>query len=239
MISFVLCNTMCTPLKCSERLDRVGTRTTPVLCEGTLTYQHQEKSYTVILGTSAWKNWLIDATLFAVVHECCTFTARKERAGNGRGTWYWRAYYKHRGTLHRIYIGNAEELTLARLNEIAAQLSEQSYFGSSDGMPTTSEQNTLQQQTVHSVKRQAKKYASSRRHHPVLLTTKLSVPHVRPRVVVRPRLYERLQQVTKHKVLLVSAPAGFGKTTLLSAWMTPSLDDRFIDEEFTLSQAKP
>jgi len=51
-----------------------------------------------------------------------------------------------------------------------------------------------------------------------LLTTKLYIPPVRPGLVSRPRLIERLNAGLHRKLTLVSAPAGFGKTTLLSEW---------------------
>ncbi len=49
-----------------------------------------------------------------------------------------------------------------------------------------------------------------------LLTTKLHVPPIRPRLVSRPRLLERVSGAMDRKLTLVCAPAGFGKTTLLS-----------------------
>ena len=54
-----------------------------------------------------------------------------------------------------------------------------------------------------------------------LLTTKLYIPPPRPALVPRPRLVERLNAGldTACKLMLVSAPAGFGKTTLLSEWI--------------------
>jgi len=51
-----------------------------------------------------------------------------------------------------------------------------------------------------------------------LLETKLHVPPVRPEWVARPRLAERLDAGLDCKLILVSAPAGFGKTTLAAAW---------------------
>jgi len=51
-----------------------------------------------------------------------------------------------------------------------------------------------------------------------LLTTKLYVPRARAELVSRPRLTERLNEGVTRKLTLVSAPAGFGKTTLLSEW---------------------
>ncbi len=52
-----------------------------------------------------------------------------------------------------------------------------------------------------------------------LLETKLFVPRPRRGLVTRPRLSERLQRITTSKLALVSAPAGFGKTTLLAEWV--------------------
>jgi LuxR family maltose regulon positive regulatory protein len=51
-----------------------------------------------------------------------------------------------------------------------------------------------------------------------LLTTKLVIPPVRPGLVLRLRLVGQLEPGGYPKLTLVSAPAGFGKTTLLSAW---------------------
>ena len=55
-----------------------------------------------------------------------------------------------------------------------------------------------------------------------LLTTKLYVPLVKPNLVTRRRLTERLNEGAKGKLTLVSAPAGFGKTTLLGEWSLQS-----------------
>jgi LuxR family transcriptional regulator, maltose regulon positive regulatory protein len=52
-----------------------------------------------------------------------------------------------------------------------------------------------------------------------LLETKLFIPRPRPGLVSRPRLMERLNQASAGKLTLVSAPAGFGKTTLLAEWL--------------------
>ncbi|MFK7848267.1 MAG: LuxR C-terminal-related transcriptional regulator [Rhodothermales bacterium] len=52
-----------------------------------------------------------------------------------------------------------------------------------------------------------------------LLETKLYAPQWRTGMVSRPQLVERLQQGVRRKLTLVSAPAGFGKTTLLSEWL--------------------
>jgi LuxR family maltose regulon positive regulatory protein len=54
-----------------------------------------------------------------------------------------------------------------------------------------------------------------------LLKTKLYIPPSRPNVVLRPRLMERLEAALRlhHRLTLVSAKAGAGKTTLVSEWL--------------------
>ena len=55
-----------------------------------------------------------------------------------------------------------------------------------------------------------------------MLITKLFVPPVRPGLVERSRLTERLNAGLHRKLTLVSVPAGFGKTTLISKWVANS-----------------
>ena len=52
-----------------------------------------------------------------------------------------------------------------------------------------------------------------------ILATKLYLPRLRPNVVSRPRLLERLNAGLHRKLTLIAAPAGFGKTTLVSEWV--------------------
>src|SRR5215210_4983648 len=52
-----------------------------------------------------------------------------------------------------------------------------------------------------------------------ILGTKLYIPPPRPKVVRRPHLVERLNGGLHRKLTLVAAPAGFGKTTLISTWV--------------------
>ncbi len=52
-----------------------------------------------------------------------------------------------------------------------------------------------------------------------LLATKLYIPPPKPDVVQRSRLVARLNAGLHHKLTLIAAPAGFGKTTLVSAWV--------------------
>jgi LuxR family maltose regulon positive regulatory protein len=72
-----------------------------------------------------------------------------------------------------------------------------------------------------------------------MLATKLYVPPPRPNAVLRPHLVGRLREglASGRKLTLISAPAGYGKTTLVSAWVAEaeqpvawlSLDERDSD----------
>jgi LuxR family transcriptional regulator, maltose regulon positive regulatory protein len=53
-----------------------------------------------------------------------------------------------------------------------------------------------------------------------ILSTKLSIPLVRPATLNRDLILKRLDQGQSCKLTLISAPAGFGKTTLLGGWAT-------------------
>ena len=52
-----------------------------------------------------------------------------------------------------------------------------------------------------------------------ILSTKLFIPPPRKDLVSRPRLLDALRQGSTRKLTLISAPAGYGKTTLLSEWI--------------------
>jgi LuxR family maltose regulon positive regulatory protein len=58
-----------------------------------------------------------------------------------------------------------------------------------------------------------------------LLETKLHVPRWRRSLVRRPRLSARLSSGAESTLTLVSAPAGFGKTTLLAEWLAAAAAD--------------
>ncbi len=70
-----------------------------------------------------------------------------------------------------------------------------------------------------------------------ILTTKLYIPPPRPNIVLRPRLIDRLNIGLSHtpSVTLISAPAGFGKTTLVSEWID---DSRVLSADWKNEQTK-
>ena len=152
------------------------------------------------VGTDAWFAWLETATAFVFSNPSGRFTARKER--RARGTWYWKAYRTDHGVLHRAYLGKSQDLTLAQLTRAAATLTKVS----TPVAPLPAQAIALPPD------RPANLPLAN------LLATKLFVPPTRADLVARPRLFERIQAGLLNKLTLIAAPAGFGKTTLLSAW---------------------
>jgi LuxR family maltose regulon positive regulatory protein len=65
----------------------------------------------------------------------------------------------------------------------------------------------------------SKSAAAPSEMEPELLATKLHAPPPRPNAVPRPHLIVRLNEGLTRPVTLLSAPPGFGKTTLLSTWL--------------------
>ncbi|MEO8288399.1 MAG: LuxR C-terminal-related transcriptional regulator [Chloroflexota bacterium] len=150
----------------------------------------------ITVGTPAWFAWLESAAAFAFTSPAGSFTARKET--RARGGWYWKAYHTAQGTLHRAYLGKTSDLTLERLETIAATLAAApAATGPSGGLPgpTSTDGASIS-----------------------LLSTKLIPPPARAQLVTRMRLFERVEAGLQGKLTLIAAPAGFGKTTLLSAW---------------------
>jgi len=64
-----------------------------------------------------------------------------------------------------------------------------------------------------------------------ILVTKLFTPPARPTLVPRPRLIKQLNDGLHCKLTLISAPAGFGKTTLVSEWAGNFRKDNEIESQ--------
>src|SRR5437588_940743 len=168
-----------------------------------LFYREGDQESVLTIGTATWFAWLETASTFSFVSDAGTFTARKERASTQRGGWYWKAYRKQHSKLSSRYLGKSETLTLARLQAVAQDLA---------AGPVSAEEADL---PPASLRTQRDPLTS-------LLATKLHVPRLREQFIRRSRLVERLQQGMERALILVSAPAGFGKTTLVAQWLAES-----------------
>src|SRR5918997_4254496 len=97
-------------------------RRTPYVADGMLHVPGLGGGPEVEVDSASWAAWLTDPSTrsFSFQGPSCRYTARKER--RARGGEYWVAYRKQGGKLHKTYLGKAEDLTLARLGDVAMVL---------------------------------------------------------------------------------------------------------------------
>src|SRR6266550_8374454 len=184
---------------------------TPTIQGETLVYRQEGQEQVLTVDTAAWFAWLETASTFSFVSEEGSFTARREQAGHKRGGWYWKAYRKQHGKLSSRYLGKSETITLARLQTVAQAL-------------VGALVETAPDTDADEARPSAQAAAPGMRSDALtpLLATKLHRPLARVHLVRRPQLAARLTQGVLGPLTLVSAPAGFGKTTLLAQWFAES-----------------
>ncbi len=192
----------------------------------------------IVSESPAWLAWVSQVSSFAFHGRSGSYTACKEHKQRGEGYWY--AYTRVGGKLLKCYLGRSISLTIPRLEQVAQELwlerpdmsLQKERIGASrlqcssimqEGMAVSP---TSVWRSHHSATRQGDNAddQKSRRKSTALptdqlLATKLHVPHPRPHLVHRPRLIQRLDQGMERALTLISAPVGFGKSTLLSDWL--------------------
>jgi LuxR family maltose regulon positive regulatory protein len=151
-----------------------------------------------------WAAWARQATSFTFQGRKGSFTARQEQRKRGGGYWY--AYAHLRGKLNKRYLGSSSQLAIARLEDIA------------DRMGGAGNSKTLRDAAKPGGQEKTKNPVQAQR--PPLLVTKLHPPRLRSAYVHRDHLVEQLQRGVEGTCTLLSAPAGFGKTSLLAEWLT-------------------
>jgi LuxR family maltose regulon positive regulatory protein len=140
----------------------------------------------VPVDTEAWCAWLDEARSFTFISTAGTFTARHEKR-SGRRFWY--AYRQQNGVLRKAYLGRSADLTLPRLEAAARDLA----------LPNgKSAQEDLMRE-----------WASP------LIATKIAIPLPGPSLIARPDVVAHCVESTARPCTIITAPPGFGKTTLL------------------------
>lgn len=175
-------------------------RQTPIIRNGVVAVARGDGSNTgrasLRVGSSDWFAWLETITIFVVDEPSGRIIVRKERRANG---WYWYAYHHHDGHARRAYLGKSTNMTALRLRDAASSLlgTDPPPYATALAPPRT------------------RKHTS-----PPLIMTKFAIPPQRAVLLVLPHAIDRLQQVFDYPLTLLSAPAGFGKTTLLTQWVS-------------------
>ena len=167
-----------------------------------LTYWQDDQEQRLTVGTAQWYSWLEHAMSFRFSSENGTFTARKARSGNGRGSWYWRAYCRRHGRLLRCYLGKSEALSLERLRGAVQHLLDAS-----------------ESKEQHAFVDAPSSNLTSVVPEDALVVTKLFIPRLSRHHISRPHVLALFDRAVETSLLtLVSAPAGSGKTTLFAEW---------------------
>ncbi len=147
--------------------------------------------------TPGWFAWLAEVSSFSFQRASGEVaTVRKEKVQ--RGGAYWYAYHRTNGRMTKRYLGRDADLTLARLE--ADPPASGRYVTNMNG------------------------HRGARRRTPVasdtpLLATRMLMPRTPARIVSRTHVWHRLQCGLERPLTLLTAPAGFGKTTSLAAWV--------------------
>jgi LuxR family transcriptional regulator, maltose regulon positive regulatory protein len=142
---------------------------------------------------AAWLTWLDQATSFAFQGQASNLNVYHE--ARPRGGQYWYAYHTIGTRARKRYLGRTANVSFARLEETAQTLARESV----PPLLTASH-------TPHGIEQQW------------LLSTKLSAPRLPNQPVERERLLVELDGALSTALTLLTASAGWGKTTLLASW---------------------
>ncbi|GCE15532.1 LuxR family transcriptional regulator [Tengunoibacter tsumagoiensis] len=132
-----------------------------------------------------------------------------------RGTGYWYGYHTSSGQRRKRYLGPDGALTLARLEEMAQALQDSKQEPLQQRLlPISVPTSQADNETVSSTVRQGDRINDSG-----MIMTRLSPPGLPATLIIRERLLSVMDTALSCPLTLVSASAGWGKTTLLSAWV--------------------
>ncbi len=178
---------------------------------------------------AAWSAWLAEHNSFAFQGKAGPLTLLKERRKRG-SEGYWYAYRRQGKRMQKKYAGRSTDLTPGRLEAIAHALdtaNDEAHTLSPASVAPAREQNEHGRQGWGSPP-PVEDHRQQRRDLPPpvdaspreqLLIPKLRLPRLHASLVERARLFALLDGGRERKLTLLSAPAGFGKTTLLRQWV--------------------
>lgn len=191
----------------------------PCVSNGVLIYSVKNKKHIIRVESNDWWNWLSDQNvrMFRYESPWGSFTAQREQQ-NGRLCWY--ALFLKRGNTYKQYLGEFTELTAKHLLRSACLLKK--HCLPSHDEPLSSVSPSASNDDIENTTGQVQ----DTRLYNVLPVTRLKPPSLRPYLISRPQLIEKLYEGVRRKLTLLSAPAGSGKTTTLSLLYTKCTQEK-------------
>jgi LuxR family maltose regulon positive regulatory protein len=193
----------------------------------------------VLVGSAKWYHILEQIDSFGFQdHSGRSFTGRRERRDQ---QWYWYAYRKRGKKLRKIYLGKTDQLEPGRLLAAARDLAD---------LPREAQPNA----STHPHTRPPAGPLSAEPVTAIFLrSTKLRIPAPPANLLPRPRLTQQLrrplqdapagvspnQRRTQTLLTVMTAPAGYGKSTLLSEWLATRTEGRGLRTESKASELSP
>lgn len=179
-------------------------RSLPYIVDGRC-YSPDASEASIAVGTPRWFDWLGEQESFAFRSAEGSFTARRSKSGR---YCYWKAYRRLGGRLASVHLGRGDALTLARLTDAARKLADR-------GMAPIEGRGV----TPPKPEPVAAPPNLSPGLRDTLALTKFFMPTPHPERVTRPALLARLRNDARDSLVLIVAPAGYGKTTFLTDWI--------------------
>ena len=178
-------------------------RTRPTVNSGRL-YRTAKESVPIDVGSSSWYDWLEEHTSFLFVDHVGAVTIRKIMTEHGKSEWE----ASRTGRVFTVSLGPSHAIDLSTLQAAARRLAgKHAHFGSATKSTARSAASMLSEPVATTGSLRS------------LMRTKLFRPRSATDVITRTRLIERLNVALEGEITLVCAPAGFGKTTLLTQWV--------------------
>jgi LuxR family maltose regulon positive regulatory protein len=192
-----------------------------------------------------WQKWLEAHHAFAFHGRNGKINLLKEKRKRG-GEGYWYAYRRHKGQMVKCYVGRSAHISIARLEEIALQLSQEapiqhrpasaSHTSPMDvprGTRGLGEMQSVAGQSWGAARKMDKDTPALTTRMPsdsttshsgavsfeTLLLPKLQLPRLQKSLLPREHLLGLLDRGLDYKVTFITGPAGYGKTTLIGQWI--------------------
>src|SRR5258706_1197047 len=180
--------------------------------------EHDTETLDVRQEPQAWQRRLAASTSFSFHGREGHLTLLKEARPRG-GDGYWYAYRRQGKRTAKKYAGRTADLSAAHLEHLARALRcspEQSNQDTANG-DARGAGDGRDGQATEMAGQHHNSLASSR--ETPLLVPKFQLPPLHPSLLPRERGLSLLDRALEHRLTLVSASAGYGKTTLVRQWV--------------------